>query len=162
MKEHCRVLCKQQWDELCNSLDGQLHNRQTWKLLKYLLDNTIIRPHRKDGTRHVTRQGSWLRSPISLISCVGKVMEHAFRNLVNAHLELTGADSHTVIGFRAHLLTQDAMLQLKYQSRNTKAILGLNLESAFDRVAHSAILAQISHLNVRERAYNYVKDFLSD
>lgn len=280
IEQHCQILCKQQWDELCNSVDGQLHNGQTWKLLKHLLDNTKTKSHQRDcmarllytevkklgeervakilcqkylplgpsvthgsyagrpnasvdedfsseeiraalhalngrsapGPDKVTnktlrnldddsvdkltdfineqwRQGSvpkqWKTAktvlipkpgkapslenlrPISLTSCVGKVMEHAFLNRVNTHLELMGAYPHTVIGFRAHLSTQDAMLQLKHQilddkSRYTKAILGLDLESAFDRVTHSAILAQISHLNLGERAYNYVQDFLSD
>lgn len=104
--------------------------------------------------------------PISLTSCVGKAMEHAILNRVNNYLESKEAYPHTIVGFRAHLSTQDAMLQLRHQviddkSRSTKAILGLDLESAFDRVSHSAILSQISELNLGERIYNYVRDFLT-
>ncbi|XP_049270134.1 uncharacterized protein LOC119385971 [Rhipicephalus sanguineus] len=96
-----------------------------------------------------------------------KVMEHALLNRVNSHLEDTAAYPHSIIGFRAHLSTQDAMLQLKHRildgkSRHTKAILGLDLERAFDNVAHSTILERISQLNLGERTYNYVRDFLSD
>ncbi|KAG0413581.1 hypothetical protein HPB47_009273 [Ixodes persulcatus] len=85
---------------------------------------------------------------------------------MNSHLEDTSAYPHSIIGFRAHLSTQDAMLQLKHQildgkSRHTKAILGLDLERAFDSVAHSTILDRISLLNLGERTYNYVRDFLS-
>ncbi|XP_037567445.1 uncharacterized protein LOC119447948 [Dermacentor silvarum] len=59
------------------------------------------------------------------------------------------------------------MLQLKEQilddrTRGTKAILGLDLEKAFDNVARSAILDQISNLNLGVRAYNYIRDFLTD
>ncbi|XP_075535920.1 uncharacterized protein LOC142571447 [Dermacentor variabilis] len=61
------------------------------------------------------------------------------------------------------------MLQLKYQiiddggsTRDNKAILGLDLQSAFDKVKHSAILSQVSKLNMGERSYNYIKDFLTD
>ncbi|XP_049511248.1 uncharacterized protein LOC125939829 [Dermacentor silvarum] len=106
-------------------------------------------------------------SLISLTSCVGKVIEHAFLNRVNAQLELTGVYPDTIIGCQAQLWTLEALLQLQYQilddkSRNTKAILGLDLESAFDRVAHSAVRAQISHLNLGERACNCVRYFLSN
>ncbi|KAG0423072.1 hypothetical protein HPB47_001125 [Ixodes persulcatus] len=94
-------------------------------------------------------------------------MEHALLTRINSHLEDTSAYPHSIIGFRAHLTTQDAMLQLKHQildgkSRHTKAILGLDLERAFDSVAHSTILERISLLNLGERTYNYVRDFLSN
>lgn len=59
------------------------------------------------------------------------------------------------------------MLQLQHQildgkSRHTKAILGLDLERAFDNIRHSTILERISLLNLGERTYNYVRDFLSN
>lgn len=94
-------------------------------------------------------------------------MEHAFLTRINTHLEDTAAYPHSVIGFRAHLSTQDVMLQLKHhiledRTRTTKAILGLDLEKAFDSIAHSTILDRISRLNIGARAYNYVRDFLSN
>lgn len=94
-------------------------------------------------------------------------MEHAFLNSINAYLEEAHASPHTMIGFRAHLFTQDAMLQLKEQildnrTRDTKAILGLDLEKAFNNVAHSAIVDQISNLNLGVRACIYGRDFLAD
>ncbi|XP_070386402.1 uncharacterized protein [Dermacentor albipictus] len=59
------------------------------------------------------------------------------------------------------------MLQLKNQilhdkTRYTRAILGLDLEKAFDNVPHESILKQMSNSNLEERAYNYVRDFLND
>ncbi|XP_070394086.1 uncharacterized protein [Dermacentor albipictus] len=59
------------------------------------------------------------------------------------------------------------MLQLKNQilddkTRNTRAILGLDLEKALDKVAHKWILKQVSNLNLGEGACNYVRDFLND
>lgn len=94
-------------------------------------------------------------------------MEHAFLTRISAHLEDTAAYPHSIIGFRAHLSTQDAMLQLKHhvlegRTRTTKAILGLDLEKAFDSIAHSTILDRISRLNLGARSYNYVRDFLSN
>ncbi|XP_070387776.1 uncharacterized protein [Dermacentor albipictus] len=61
------------------------------------------------------------------------------------------------------------MLQLKYQiiddggsARDNKVILGLDLQSACDKVKHSVILSQVSKLNMSESSYNYIKDFLTD
>ncbi|XP_077550569.1 uncharacterized protein LOC144163646 [Haemaphysalis longicornis] len=85
------------------------------------------------------------------------------------YLEREGLYPATMIGFRQRLSTQDAMLQLKNGivddtgiSRDNKTILGLDLQSAFDKVKHSAILSQVSKLNMGERSYSYVKDFLTD
>lgn len=75
----------------------------------------------------------------------------------------------SLVGFRSKLGTQDAMLQLKkeivdYETHTTdnRAILGRDLQSAFDIVRHSAILAQVSHLNMGHISYNYIRDFLTD
>ncbi|XP_070389165.1 uncharacterized protein [Dermacentor albipictus] len=100
-------------------------------------------------------------------SISSKVLEHAFLNRINGHLEETEAYPHTMVGFRSRLSMQDVMLQLKNQilddkTRNTRAVLGLDLEKAFDSVAHESILIQVSNLNLWERAYNYVRDFLND
>ncbi|KAG0417733.1 hypothetical protein HPB47_005388 [Ixodes persulcatus] len=106
--------------------------------------------------------------PISLTSCVGKVLEHVLLNRWQDYLEREGLYPATVIGFRRHLSTQDAMLQLKYQiiddgsnAHDNKAILGLGLQSSFDNVKHSAILSQVSVLNMGERSCNYIKCFLT-
>ena len=49
IEEHCEVLSKQQWDELCNSVDGQMRVGGKWNLLKHLLDDT----NSKSNQRHV-------------------------------------------------------------------------------------------------------------
>ncbi|XP_075531080.1 uncharacterized protein LOC142564087 [Dermacentor variabilis] len=45
--DHCHTLSKEQWDEICNSINGQVRNGKTWNLLKHLLDdtNTRTKPH---------------------------------------------------------------------------------------------------------------------
>lgn len=107
--------------------------------------------------------------PISLTSCVGKVLEHVLNNRWQRYLEMQGLYPNSMLGFRAQLSTQDAMIQL-YQditdkserTRDAKAVLGLDLQGAFDNVKHSAILAQVSRLNLGKRTYDYVRDFLSE
>ncbi|XP_077536539.1 uncharacterized protein LOC144148888 [Haemaphysalis longicornis] len=84
------------------------------------------------------------------------------------YLEDSGLYPNTVIGFRNKLGTQDAMIQQKNEilddttnTQDNRAILGLDLQSAFDKVRHSAILAQVSRLNMGNRTYAYIKDFLT-
>ncbi|XP_037567446.1 uncharacterized protein LOC119447964 [Dermacentor silvarum] len=47
------ILNRQQWDEVCNAVDGQLHNGQTWKLLKRLLDETKSKSNQRDNLRRL-------------------------------------------------------------------------------------------------------------
>ncbi|XP_077535998.1 uncharacterized protein LOC144148321 [Haemaphysalis longicornis] len=84
------------------------------------------------------------------------------------YLEDNDLFPESMIGFRSKLSTQDATIQLKTEiiddktkTRDNKAILGLDLLSAFDKVKHAAVLAQISELNIGVRKYNYVREFLS-
>lgn len=107
--------------------------------------------------------------PISLTSCVGKVLEHVLLTRWQSYLEDEGLYPDTMLGFRARLSTQDAMLLIKHEvidqptrSMDNRAVLGLDLQSAFDRVRHSAILEQVSRLNMGRRTFAYIKDFLTD
>lgn len=282
IEEHCATLSKQQWDEVCNSIDGQMRNGKTWNLLKHLLNETNTKSNQRhviartiheaarmtsedelirtlankylpvgsgrspvhldyqgqansyldaefgveeirsvlhglngrsapgpDGISNkalrnldeksiayltedineIWRSGTvplpWKTAlavlipkpgktpsvdnlrPISLTSCVGKVAEHAVLNRLSRFLENNEVYPHSMIGFRPGLSTQDTMKLIKNQiidndSSDTRAILGLDLEKAFDSVLHSHILASISRLNLGERFYNYVRSFLSD
>ncbi|KAH7970202.1 hypothetical protein HPB49_000833 [Dermacentor silvarum] len=38
IEKHCNTLCEQQWNELCESVNGKIRNGKSWKLLKHLLD----------------------------------------------------------------------------------------------------------------------------
>ncbi|XP_072144751.1 uncharacterized protein [Dermacentor andersoni] len=75
-----------------------------------------------------------------------------------------------MIGFRAELLTQDAMKVIKHvieeivdgRSREVKALLGLDLEKVFENVLYTFIVQTISDLDPGSRFYSYVSSFLSD
>ncbi|KAG0418672.1 hypothetical protein HPB47_004666 [Ixodes persulcatus] len=82
----------------------------SWKTAKVIL---IRKPGKPSSLANLR--------PISLTSCIGKVMEHAPLTRINSHLEDTSAYPHSIIGFRAHLSTQDAMLQLKHQILDGKS-----------------------------------------
>lgn len=58
----------------------------------------------------------------------------------------------TILGFRAHLSTQDALIQLHHDllrpgsGTSTKALFGLDLHKAFDNMKHTTILGSLSEL----------------
>ncbi|XP_077542813.1 uncharacterized protein LOC144155328 [Haemaphysalis longicornis] len=253
IEAHCRVLCTQQWNEICSAADGQMHCGKTWNLMRHLLDETKTKSHQRDRLakiihravkehgepevirhidskylqvtptdRHPEYEGEAnekLDRDISVEevraalhdlnskSAAGPdhISNRALKNLSDAaiknltgcynkcwragslpqqwkaaktilipkpgkwqdYLEQSGLYPATIIGFRRCLGTQDSMILLKNEiiddnlTKDTKAILGLDLESAFDKVKHSAILAQVSRLNKGARTYNYIKDFLT-
>lgn len=104
--------------------------------------------------------------PISLTSCLGKAMEHVILNRLTRYIEQKDILPYNMIGFRPGLSTQDVMLLIKQQliqvsPIHTRAILGLDVEKAFDRVAHKAILEVLSELGLGNRLFNVIKSFLS-
>ncbi|XP_077553161.1 uncharacterized protein LOC144167899 [Haemaphysalis longicornis] len=89
-------------------------------------------------------------------------------NRWQCYLEDTELYHNSIIGFREKLSTQDAMLLLKHEiiddvmnTRDNKTVMGLDHQSAFDKVRYSAILVQVSKLNMGKRTYAYICDFLT-
>lgn len=105
--------------------------------------------------------------PISLTSCLGKLFEHVVLARLSQHMTDRDLYPHSMVGFRPHLSTQDAMLQITHDifdpliPGHTKAVLALDLSKAFDRVEHHAILTALSPLNVGTRTYTYIQAFLT-
>ncbi|KAG0438026.1 hypothetical protein HPB47_017181 [Ixodes persulcatus] len=102
--------------------------------------------------------------PISITSCLGKLMEHVVLNRLQPYLEETNFYSNTMFGFRKHLSAQDVFLQLKEdvlqpaKRGRDQTILALDIKGAFDHVGHDLILRNlarakcgIQNLQLRER-----------
>ncbi|KAM7299552.1 hypothetical protein ISCGN_020118 [Ixodes scapularis] len=106
--------------------------------------------------------------PISLTSCLGKLMEHVILARLTTYMNDREQFPHTMIGFRTGLSTQDILLQLSEQiikqpsGLNTAAILTLDLTKAFDNVAHEAIMSGLGSVNPGEKTYSYIRNFLSN
>lgn len=86
--------------------------------------------------------------------------EHVINNRVSKHIF-----PYNMIGFRHSLSTQDAMKMIKCQiidrnTRDVRAILGLDLEKAFDNVSHAHILDCISDLGLGQNFHAFVGSFL--
>ncbi|XP_037515435.1 uncharacterized protein LOC119391858 [Rhipicephalus sanguineus] len=61
IEEHCKVLSRQQWDDVCNSIDGQMRRAGPWNLLKHLLDETNTKSNQRSTLGrilHAARQES--------------------------------------------------------------------------------------------------------
>ncbi|KAM7297198.1 hypothetical protein ISCGN_022351 [Ixodes scapularis] len=106
--------------------------------------------------------------PISLTSCLGKLLEHVVLNRLQPYLEKTGTFSYTMFGFRSQLSTQDILLQLKedildnISRTTTQAVLALDIKGAFDNVSHTTVLQNLASTNCGQRTYEYVRDFLKN
>lgn len=79
--------------------------------------------------------------PISLTSCVGKLMETIVRDRLSEYLEERNTFAGTMFGFRPHKSAQDVLLLLKHEimdlvehPSNDKVVVTLHLKGAFDNV----------------------------
>ncbi|XP_049522614.1 uncharacterized protein LOC125945086 [Dermacentor silvarum] len=129
---------------------------QEWKVADLIF---IPKPGKKLGFE--------ILRPISLTSCVGKLMEQVVQTRLNRYMEENGLYPDTMIGFRPKLSACDVMLQLKdeiihKQTRDTKVIVGLDVANAFDNLRHVSILENLNSLNVGEKVYHSIKDFLTN
>lgn len=113
---------------------------KTWRTAKSI---PILKPGKTTSIQHLR--------PISQTSCVMKVVVNVLMNHWQKYLEENDLFSESMIGFRSKFSTSGAMIHLKVEiidgktkTRDNKAILGLDLLSAFDKVMNAAVLAQMS------------------
>lgn len=106
--------------------------------------------------------------PISLTSCLGKTLEHVMLNRFNKYAEDNQLFPPEMIGFRQSLSCQDAMLRLKHDlltptfSKDTQAILGLDLRGAFNNIDHGSILRELNVINCGRKMHDYIREFLTN
>lgn len=163
-------------------------DRITYSLIRNLNDTALqdltafLNTHWQNGTippewKHaevilIPKPGKKLQienlRPISLTSCLGKLFERVITFRLQTYLEDGNLLPHTMFGFRAHLSTQDVLLQLKEEviepvpRYGENVIMALDIKGAFDNVSHPAILEGLAALNCGHRVFNYVKAFLTD
>ncbi|KAH7949287.1 hypothetical protein HPB49_007282 [Dermacentor silvarum] len=53
IEEHCSSLLRQQWGQTCNRMAGNLGLRETWSLLRVLLDPTHTKASQRKDTSHL-------------------------------------------------------------------------------------------------------------
>lgn len=106
--------------------------------------------------------------PISLLSCVGKLMERLVCDRLSWYLETRGAFLPQQFGFRRCLSTIDALtslehdIQLALRTRRVLVVLYLDLSAAFDRAAHAGVLYKLAAAGVRGRILRWIRAYLTD
>ena len=106
--------------------------------------------------------------PISLLSCVGKLIERIVRNRVYAFLESYNLIIKEQSGFRSKRGTWDNLLFITQKIEESlsrgKNVCGINFDisKAFDKVWHAGVIYKLINLNVPKYLIRFIKDFLTD
>jgi len=105
--------------------------------------------------------------PISLLSCVGKVLEKIIADRLTYVLENKQAFSDTQAGFRRRLSTVEQLARLERTTRKTiaekKVMIAVffDLSNAFDRVWHFALLYKLACAGIEGRMLKWIQCYLN-
>ena len=104
--------------------------------------------------------------PISLLSCVGKLLERMVnRRLIN-HLESNNVLSPTQTGYRKFRSTEDQLVYLAqnikdaFQEKRKILAVFFDLSNAFDKVWKEGLLVKLLRIGVRYKMYMWIQHFL--
>ena len=106
--------------------------------------------------------------PISLLSCVAKLMEQLINKRLQFFLEQNNSFRTSQGGFRPRLAAIDQVARLDTAIRNslrTKSVLAVvfcDFSNAFDTVWHNGLLYKLSRCGIRGRMLRWLRDYLSD
>ena len=104
--------------------------------------------------------------PISLLSCVGKLLERMVnRRLIN-HMESNKVLSPTQTGYREYRGTEDQLAYLAqniedaFQEKRKVLAVFFDLSNAFDKVWKEGLLVKLLRTGVRLKMYMWIQHFL--
>ena len=106
--------------------------------------------------------------PITILSCIGKVLERIILSRLNYYLEKNDLLGSYQMGFRAGKGTNDCLHVLKNSikhSVNSKGyciVVYLDLQSAFDRVWHKGLIYKLRQLGVGRQYIVWLKGYLKN
>lgn len=104
--------------------------------------------------------------PLSLTSCVGKLLERLVLRELTWYLDTLRALPTQLCGFRSSICTANAMgdiaptLEQARSSHQTVYCVFLEIHKVFDALPHPKILRQLQHFGISGSLYNYISAFV--
>ncbi|XP_017472707.1 PREDICTED: RNA-directed DNA polymerase from mobile element jockey-like isoform X1 [Rhagoletis zephyria] len=105
--------------------------------------------------------------PISLLSCLRKILEKMPTKRLMWFLTKNHLISHNQVAFKKNHNTLYALLLLQHficdaiSTKNHVSVLSTDFEKAFERVGAHVVLEQLASWEIGSRMYNLIKSFLS-
>ena len=106
--------------------------------------------------------------PISLLSCLSKVLERIVTDRITYLLETSSALTEMQYGFRKTRSTDLALWNFvnaasyALQTRQKTVMLALDIQGAYDRVWHEGLLSKLIDLHLPPALIGWIQSFLSD
>ena len=106
--------------------------------------------------------------PISLLSCVGKLMERMISKRLKWYTEANNTLSPYQFGFRSNRSTLDPHavleheIQICYRRHQVTAVAIIDLSSAFDKADIKPILYKLAKNGIRGKMLNWLQNYLQD
>ena len=127
--------------------------------------NAVISPILKKG-KSPDDLGSY--RPISITSCLGKLMERMINFRLYWWLETSKSLSDNQAGFRSGFRTEDQLFRLSqrildgFQKKHHTTAVFVDLKQAYDRVWRRGLLLKMKNTGIHGKMYRWLKSFLTD
>ena len=127
--------------------------------------NAIITPILKKG-KPSDDLGSY--RPISITSCMGKLMERMINSRLYWWLETSKSLSDNQAGFRSGFRTEDQLFRLSqrildgFQKKQHTTAVFVDLKQAYDRVWRRGLFLKMKNAGIQGNMYRWLKSFLTD
>lgn len=124
----------------------------------------VIPIHKKGKDRHSVDG----YRPISLTSCVGKLMERLINTRLSWHLEKNNLIAPEQAGFRHHRSTEDQVTYISqkiedgFQAKHHTLAVWIDMEKAFDKVWKDGLRLKLLRNRVTGRMFQWISQYLNN
>ena len=105
--------------------------------------------------------------PISLLSCLGKLLEKIIHNLINTNINSNYLYSNKQFGFTRNKSTIDLLdtitkIIIDYKKTFSVSLLGIDIEGAFDNVSWNSVINEMMFLGIPSNLIRLTISFLQN